>query len=431
MRRARRFTLALAWAGVWVSGAAHGAEPGDFAWRRDVQGAITPGGLYRVELDAAVVDGCRAFPDDLRLFDETGQAWPFYLWVPAEQIVDQPVAAERLNPSQAEAPEPYRRVDLQLAAAPGGARARHDSVEIVTSGRDFIRRAEVYGADAEAGAWARVGWGYLVDHGPGAPVASREIRYPVCDYPRLQVRIYPTTRNAAEEFTVLAVTPRLAVRSPGEWRDLAAREVAAGRQDGRPGTQVLVFDTGARGCPLERVAVAARESNYVRAARVYLRDAPEEDWRWVAAGELHRVDWEAQHEVPLGRARGRFVKIELDHHDDPPLSGLAVRLQAAPRYLVTEAGAGRRPALYYGAGNVGPSQFDLARRVTAAAVQAAPVLRLAAATLGSGGGSTFWERHAAALSAVAVGLAAVVVLGVVVSLLRRQAETLRRRPGGD
>lgn len=62
---------------------AHGAvaapDRKDFRWRAPVLEPVQSGLLYRAILPLHVFDGSRAFPADVRLLDEHGAEWPFFI----------------------------------------------------------------------------------------------------------------------------------------------------------------------------------------------------------------------------------------------------------------------------------------------------------------------------------------------------------------
>jgi hypothetical protein len=389
--------------------------PADFAWRFPVEGPVRSGAVYRIEIPAEVYGRAEAFPADLRFFDDEGRAWPFFLEPDRPEERVHTVAATRLNDAWVDAPEPYHRVDLAVPHASGVARARHNRVEVDTSGTDFLRKIEAYGSDDQQ-TWALLGRGFIMEMMRPRLFRERVLAYPESDYPFIQVRVYPNTRNALEEFAVGSVelqrreTEQVAVRSLGyRMLETPAEELRAGRQS-------VVLDLGYDGVPFTRVRVQGR-GDYVRRVEVWTRDDAAAEWRFAGAGDVHRIGASVKDEVAAS-ARARFIRIDLHHDDDPPLEIESVAVEASRPYLVVEAVSDESVALYTGSAWVEPARFDAARRLGA---QGAGWL---AAVLGPGEENAGhrpagWGRWGGTVAALAVGVASLAVLWVIVRMVRR------------
>lgn len=71
------------WAfGIWLGVAAvAAAAPSvhEFTWRAEIRGTWGNGDLCSVPVDAGVLAHCRAFPMDVRIVDDSGAEWPFFV----------------------------------------------------------------------------------------------------------------------------------------------------------------------------------------------------------------------------------------------------------------------------------------------------------------------------------------------------------------
>ena len=389
-----------------------------FDWRQPLPGAFERGTLGRVAVPAEVYDGCRMFPADLRIINEHGEQWPFYVWTPEGRLTSQSVEIQLLNTSTA---EHYVRQDIRIQEDPRtGARREHNQVIVKTPGRDFIRRVEVYGSE-DGRAWAQLAGGYLVDHVRDVRVANHDIRYPVSTFPLLQVRVYPNARDATETVVVQEVEVQAAREVAGEWEEVALSAVAVTKDDQKDGCQVLVFDTAARNRPVERLAVRARDQAYARGLRVYGRNEATNAWRWLADGEIHRIGRDIQDEVVLRGSACRFLKLELYHYDDAPLDQVEVLARATPRYVVFEAQDGVEPQLYYGALGLAAPRFDLMRRKVPEDAAGAKLVRAGKRTDNELRQTPGWGRRGPWLAALAVGLVSLAVIWSVVGMLKKQS----------
>lgn len=173
------------WHLVWILSAwtAHAAGLESFSWRAPLSGAWTNRGLYAAALTPGVFEGCRSFPVDLRIYDEHGEEWPFY------------VAAHEPPPSQ----EVWRVTEVQPLASPGG-REGIQSLQAATGGRQPLRRLQLefttlekacpvkaYGRYTATNSWRWIADGVLEQtDGP----ASATIKLHQNDYPYVKLDIY-------------------------------------------------------------------------------------------------------------------------------------------------------------------------------------------------------------------------------------------------
>ncbi len=416
--------MALLFSAGLLAGLCRGEAPAphhQMAWQQELLDAPSSGQLCRILLAREVFDGCHNFPYDLRIQDETGQAWPFFIWTPATQDLPACPPVETLNTSLTETPARYWRQDLRIRPPPGQSeRPRHNQLILQTSGSDFLRRVEIY-AGENGEDWALLGSGWLVNHAREVMTENRVIRYPVSDFPFLQVRVYPNARNEREDFSIVQITPGFLTEPEQSMEDvpLAPLEVPAREQ--RPGVQTLLFDLGASNRPVEKLQLSAA-GEYARAVRVFGRNQLDHQWRWAAEGEIHSLGPSLKNSLPLRGFMYRYMKVDIFHFDDPPLDGLSVLAGANPRYLVVETKGGRTPRLYYGADQVQAPRFDLARRTPERILREAPLAKLGPRKPNSTPHPAApWARNPRLLATLIVALVSLLVLWVVTGMFKKMA----------
>jgi hypothetical protein len=402
---------------------AAGAEPDPrtpYHWRQPLLGDFVPGQLYRVPVTGPVFDGSAHFPSDLRVFDAEGAQWPFYVWTPHDEKQRADVPVERLNTTEVMGPERYLRQDLRVQPDPRtGKAARHNRVTLHTPGRDFIRRVEVYGSE-DGDVWGRIGAGFLLETPGSSRTRNRSIDYGTSDYPYLQVRVYPNARNAEEPLSIERIHISHSRVKPGQWVEVPLTATELRDEKPAPHAQVLLFDTGAKGQPVERLSVRGGKADYVRFVRVYGRDSGTNSWRVVGSGEIHRLGKHMREHLSLRDCAYRFLKVEITHYDDPSFTEYAVRAEAVSRFLVVEAREGTAPALYYGARRIRAATYDLRRRRGPGQAATSPMRELGArepSVLHRRVGFGPWGRW---LAALAVGAVSILVVAVIVSMLKQQ-----------
>ena len=407
-----------------MAAAGYSAEPDlrtKFAWRQAIVGGEQTGVLYRIRTPREVFDGCRLFPSDLRILDEAGGQWPFYIFTPEGKTVVASVPTKTLNVSVVEKKDRYVRQDFVIPAdAETRKRREHNQVIVRTPGRDFVRRVEVYGSESQSD-WGLLGVGYLVDHSRDVRVCNKTVRYPPSTFPFMQIRVYPNAQNAAEPLVVEGVVVANSAEVPGEYEDVPLRKADVPKKDLREGCQVVVFDVEAKNRPVDRLVINAGDREYARSLRVSGRNEETNLWRWVADAEIHKLGDSVQDTLSLKGFAFRFLKVELFNYDDKPLADLNVKAQAAPRYLVAESqGAGA--VLYYGAMDVESPRYDLHRRQGDEESAAAPMLRLRNRMDNQLQKTSGFGKYGPWLAAVAVGLVSLLVIWIIVNMLKKQGE---------
>jgi hypothetical protein len=131
----------------------------------------------------------------------------------------------------------------------------------------------------------------------------------------------------------------------------ALRPVAVRRV--RRGSRTVVIDLGYRNVPVDELRISSSTPRYARSFTVRVRG------EIVAAGELVRIGPPKTTIVPLA-VRTRFLTVEVDNGDDPPLRAIRVDVLAQPRTLLVERGHPGPLELFYG-GNVRAPEYDFAR----------------------------------------------------------------------
>jgi hypothetical protein len=227
--------------GLAVAPGAFAHPSQSYAWRTPLHGTWTNGAVYAAPIPLPVFDGSRAFPSDVRIFDDAQHEWPFYLTAKNTGLLAEP-------------------------------------------------------ADTEA-----------------------------------------------------------------EWHDLTVKQ--AGEGDRREGVLSLVADVGFLHVPLRQMRFELGPGQQAYPLKFYGRDTLTNRWRWVADGGVHRMEGLLRNLVDLRQAAYRYYKMDFYHYEDPPPQLLKVQMRPEPLYVVFEAGAGKKPHLYFGSSEHQMPRYDLQRRV--------------------------------------------------------------------
>ncbi|MFH0878103.1 MAG: DUF3999 family protein, partial [Lentisphaerota bacterium] len=281
-----------------------------FEWRAELAGSMPSGTLGRVQVPDAVFEGCRRFPADLRIIDENGNQWPFFIWLPEKKSEIQILPSKKTNLSSIDSPDRYLRQDLELSPAKDGTRAFHSEIIASTSGSDFIRRVEVLGSD-DGETWARMGEGIIISYARDFRVDNRTVSYPESNFRYLQIRIHPDARNPQESFRILHLDAASTRDQAARLEELPLQESEQQTVDQKTGKQTLVYDLSTANRPVEQLTIRVKNPEYARSLRTYGRNTLDGIWRWTADGEIHRFGKTVQESISLNGFSYRYIKLEL------------------------------------------------------------------------------------------------------------------------
>ncbi len=322
---------------------------------------------------------------------------------------------EILNRSFVSGRTPYLQFDLIIPQESDKVPV-HNQVELGVSGRDFVRRVEVY---AEKGG-GLMAVGHLIDFSGRQGAQNRIIRYPSSDAPRLYIRIFSNARNIDETFSITSAKLRSRTVSEVARERVDAEELPFPAREKEEGAQSYLFDLGGPNRPLSTIVFDVETPSFARCVSVYGRNTAHEPWAWVGDGEIHALEDDEQLEVGLRRARHRYIKLHVFHHDDPPLLIHSIQLEAHPRYLVFEAATAGGAKLYYRAWDLKPPSYDLKNRIETQAIATLPVFQTLETAPNEAAKARPWRKYSKWLGIAAVGGVSLLVIGIIASMLKQQ-----------
>jgi hypothetical protein len=230
-----------------------------------------------------------------------------------------------------------------------GARRRvRDRVELELPDRGFVGRAAVLGADDRDGPFTRLAATGIYDVRGARPARSTVAVFPPSDLRYLLVRAAGVSHIGGARVSGARERPRLLRRTV---RSVSRRE---------EGTRTIVtLDLGSRRVPVDELRIAAGTARYERPVTISgsnrrRRLAP------LAAARIFRFPGSSSAPIPVG-ARHRYIRVEVDNGDDPPLRGIEVSAWSRSRALLLEGGHPRPYTLYYGDPRASAPVYDFAR----------------------------------------------------------------------
>ncbi len=391
--------------------------PSRFERVREIDGTFHAGQRGRLRVADDVFGQSRNFPKDLRIFAADGTQWPFFLHVPQETATAKTLTPEIRNRSFVAGDAPYLQFDLVVPQVDGQPLV-HNRMELATSGRDFVRRVEVFTGDPGQST-GHMASGYLIDFSRQRDAKNRTIRYPDSDAARLHVRIYSNAQSADEKFNLVSASLRYRTVAPVDRETVGFTTLDLPERERQKDAQTQILDIGETDRPVEAIVFDVGNGSYARCISVYGRNSDREPWQWVGGGEIHALDGDKESTVAL-KARDRFLKVHVFHYDDQPLAIASVRLEAIPRYLVFEAVSDGSASLFFRAWNAKPPRYDLKGRIEKEAMAGLPLFQMRDAVPNQAAKAQPWRKYSKWLGILAVGAVSLLVIWIITSMLRQQ-----------
>jgi len=353
------FTLALlaSFAAAGVQPAA-GAEfnRADFRYVRPLV-AGSSGGPVLVEPDGALFQHSLPSFADLRITDARGHEVPW-----------RPIRSERItSPEAVPVLNSGRQGHFAVALLDLGTQRRiRDRVELEVPDQGFVGRVVILGTDDRHGPLTRLSVTGIYDVRGAQPARSTVAVFPPSDFRYLLVRATGVSRIAGATVSGADSRPRLLRRTP---KSILQRE---------EGTRTIVtLDLGFRNVPVDELRIAAETARYERPLLI----SGSNRRRWfepLASARTFRFPGSSSAPISLG-AHHRYIRIEIDNGDDPPLRGIAISAWSRSRALLLEGGHPPPYTAYYGSSRANAPNYDFARIPT----NALGVVRAVRSQLGS------------------------------------------------
>ncbi len=230
----------------------------------------------------------------------------------------------------------------------GERRKVRDRVELEVSGRDFVGRAVVLGADDRDGPFTRLSTTGIYDVRGARSAYSTTAVFPPSDSRYLLVRASGVNRIAGAKVSGVRERPRLIRR--------AVRSVSQHQEGTRT---IITADLGFGDVPVDELRVSAATPRYERPVTIL---GSNRRGRFVPLTTARVFRFPGSTSLPIDtRARRRYLRVEVENGDDPPLRGIEVSAWSRSRALLVEGGRPRPYTVYYGNSIARPPSYDFAR----------------------------------------------------------------------
>ena len=333
-----------------------------------------PKNLRQFHLPPAVFAKSRSDLLDLRLFHSQTQAVPFALRVLEPKTVRESINSRRFNDSISKSGT--RELSVDLAST----EYQHNEVEIIVSGSEYRRKAELEGSD-DGQDWKPLAVGFLLDYRDEKIRFERKsLTYSDSRLRYLRFTVHPdpariNAEGATESFTVTEVRVLHTVQQAGEKSTTTATSVKREptRIMGAPGSQWTI-DLGGENVPVSELEIDVADREFARDAQIqaeYPAFTPGKKsfqtlslnsgstWQRLAGDAMRPIV------VQFNEVQSSRLRIQIADYRNAPLAIQQIRCRAAARQVVFElpSTGGDPLKLHFGNSLAEPAQYDFARNL--------------------------------------------------------------------
>ena len=334
--------LASLTAGVQSAAAAE-LDRADFRYQRPLV-AGSGGGPILIEPDGALFEHSLSDFADLRIADARGHEMP-WRHTPSGRSSGSEVVPVLNSGRQGRFAVALLDLGIQ--------RQTRDRVRLEVPDRSFVGRAVVLGADDRDGPFTRLSATGIYDARGAQPARSTVAVFPPSDFRYLLVRATGVSRITGASVSGARDRPRLLRRE--------ARS-ASQRQDGT--RTIVTLDLGFRDVPVDELRIAAGTARYERSVTIFGSNS-QQGFVPLTAARIARFPSSGSAPIPIG-AHHRYIRVEIDNGDDPPLHEIKVSMWSRSRVLLLEGGHPPPYTAYYGSPRAIAPSYDFARLPTSA-----------------------------------------------------------------
>ena len=317
-----------------------------------------------------VYDKARTNLRDLRVIDDTGAEAPFLLHARHGRKTRQQLAIELQEVSHV--PGAYTQAIVDMGA--DGKEHNQITLGLEAKAGDFVARVEVAASDDGRD------WRVLREDAPvyrfqeqGLP-SNQQVSYGETRARYLRLRIRQEEGGNREKFPVNGAQVSYEVVEEPELVELPVKLVT--RPDAPPGQSWWQLDMGSGQVPASQVRYRVELEEFHRPVEVLSREDGQ-TWKQAGRGDIHRyqrpVGDQTQESlrVEFAERRGRYWRVGVRNHNDPPLEDGEVELWGVPRHVVFRQEPRRCYRLLYGNEMAKKPQYELRQLATREEINAA------------------------------------------------------------
>jgi len=342
----------------------------EWQFSKPVDASPVSNGYLRVAIDGEVYRRSQRSLADLRIVDDQSKEVPYSIYSQRERTTVESYEPKIFN--QAVLPGAYSTLALDLEQE-----TESNTLLLKTSSRNFKRRVEIGGSNDRKEWFILKADGYIFDFSGDQKIHLTTLKYPDSKYRYLQVKVWngkeePLTIQGASLSRVKTTPARRAVRGVR----LHSRE-----ENAKLKATICVLDLTYENLPVDFLTIDTPEESFSRMIEIYGGNDLQ-IWLGPEQGDLYRFRTDKysveKNILHFRETRGRYLKLLIYNHDDPPLKLAAFEIQGVEEYLVCRNQPGRSYSLYYGNPQANPPRYDFERLKNYLNLETIPTVRLGA-----------------------------------------------------
>jgi len=241
-----------------------------------------------------------------------------------------------------------------------GTKVLHNSLEINTASRDFIKEVSVEGSDDRV-TWVKVrNSGKIADfNSPGQVFRQTKVSYDPVDYRYLRMTLFGGSGKAVE---IEGIEILFKDNKAGTEKAFDMTTVSQGLSE-KDNNSEIVITSGFNNFPVHSLEFAVDQNNFSRAASLYGSN-DNKNWEQVGEGRLASFNlagyMESQLSLEVNNPGFRYLKVVINNGDSPALKVLSVKGRYFPKYILFPCKAGEQYRVYLGNPSANAPRYDLA-----------------------------------------------------------------------
>ncbi len=357
----------------------YAASPQDYKWTAPVKAGTTTSETARLPLSATVIVKVRAGFPDLRLYDGQGKETPYVIY---EDIT--PAVPEK---TLSLAVKEFVETDTadQFVVDKFQRSEKIDSIEVVTSNRDFRKTVLVEGS-TDRQSWTSLTEDAIFDYSSRVNLRKTTLPLTATDFQFLRITISKDTPAPKEtdavhlQYRDLVFSANGSQSAPfrvdgftahsgGRKQDLCITDGVTiydptATQDEQGNTFITL---GELHLPVSSISLTVAETYFSRPVEVQISDTGKEDtYRTFFHGVIHRIPGAAKAglELDVDTQQAPLIRLLVRNGDNPPLTIRSARLIWNRRVLYFHPRPEETYSLYFGNKDVTSPSYETAQLIS-------------------------------------------------------------------
>jgi hypothetical protein len=345
----------------------------EWKYQKDIDFSFSAPGIMKFPLDDQVFSNSASDLADIRIIDGSNTEVPFKLSVGKSESKRESFYPKMINNSSVPGKNSSVILDIENTVR------IINQVRIETSSENFQRNVSVFGS-SDSQSWSTLKQdAYIYDYTDWkGNFASQNtaVSFPDTTFRYLKIEISDPENKPVQIRKVEAVHV-----VEKDAKEIQKHPQFSTSQNSAEKQTEIVIDSGSRGIPVDKVALAAKDKNFNREVVIFSGNN-KSDWKFSGNGYIFRYNTDKFKGenliVSFPETNGRYLKVVIRNKDNQPLSITGISTSYIYREAVFQAEAGKKYKLFYGNPKAKWPQYDLEKYFQYLDIEKAQTARLSA-----------------------------------------------------